>query len=242
MEKKISADIKYLEEKKEEIKTFENMIELKKSEFQDSIEKQIKQFEETLKPLEDILTTKKNEFKQLGDTQITMSISELVEALAEVTNINVSDIKVKTSINFGYWGKWKPDTVRSLIKSKKPDCTFTKKTIAIKSTKINNVPFYIELLSDIDLDEIQADGKTLLEHCSIKKSYDDVQGCYYTMLVLDKNIESLNCTVTLKQFVDEKRNSYADLVFNKAILYCVKNKMNEEKQISKKKIRVKTFN
>ena len=72
------------------------MIELKKSEFQDSIEKQIKQFEETLKPLEDILTTKKNEFKQLGDTQITMSISELVEALAEVTNINVSDIKVKT--------------------------------------------------------------------------------------------------------------------------------------------------
>ena len=92
----------------------------------------------------------------------------------------------------------------------------------------------------LDLNEIQSDGKTLLEHVSAVAKYNELRGEVCTLLNLNKKIEYLNCNIELDNLIrsDDKDNNFnswypADL-FTQAVVNCVEKK--KYSNVKKKKL------
>ena len=94
--------------------------------------------------------------------------------------------------------------------------------------------FCYDLKIDLNLNEIQADGKTLLEHCRSQLYYDDQRESHYTGLVIDKDVENLNYKVNLNDIdnCSDPRKFYPKELFKQVILNIIE-KRNKEKSKAK---------
>lgn len=230
MEKKLSEDVKYFQEKKQYIERIEEFENFKKLELEKIIRDETEKYEQTIEALKDILKDYKTEYEKAGEVEINLSIGELVEELSNLTGKNVSDVKVKVrTVHRTYYGERDVDDFRNLI-AQHPEsgCTL------LVDLDLRGATFYHYefVYRNIDLDEIQSDGKTFLEHCSAETHYEESQ---YTTLVVDKNVMDLNLKLNLKQLIDDDSSSfYPSSLIRQAVLNCVDRQNIEKEQPNSK--------
>ena len=242
----IKENIKYLQAKKEELENLKKKIADKRTDFEKSIEEERKKFEESLEPLKESSNRASEEFNLLASNKVCISLEDLITELSSLTGISILDMGIKIETNVGYWGK---NNIRKMLElmnlsDQHLSCTgnynknnFWEITLfADKGThpRKDKQAFCYEMSFKLNLEELQSDGKSLLEHCSTKVGYDDMQGLHYTRLVIDKNIGSLNCNLSLNNIVQDEitegyfRRWYPTDLLTQAIINCVE-RQNEQK-------------
>ena len=256
----IKEYVKYLQTKKEELRSIQNKINGKRANFEKHIEAEKREFEDSLEPLKESSNKACEEFKLLAGNKVSVSLEELIKELSSLTGISILNMGIKIETNIGYWGRNNMRSILKLMNSYNQDlsCTgnYNKNNFwgitlfADKNThpRKKEQLFCYEMSFKLNLEEVQADGKSLLDHCSVRVYNDDMQGEDYTRLVIEKNVGSLNCTLNLKDLVkDEVTEGYVtrwyptDLL-TQAIINCVERQNKEKKQTSASKIKSRKFN
>ena len=243
----IKENIKYLQAKKEELENLKKKIADKRTDFEKNIEEEKKKFEESLEPLKENANIASQEFNLLASDKVCISLEDLITELSSLTGISILDMGIKINTNVGYWGKNNIRKMLELMNSSDQhlSCTgnynknnFWEITLFAdkdKHPRKDKQAFCYEMSFKLNLEELQSDGKSLLEHCTTKVSYDDMQGLHYTRLVIDKNIGSLNCNLSLNNIVQDEitegyfKRWYPTDLLTQAIINCVE-RQNEQKR------------
>lgn len=244
---KIKEKLRYLQAKKRELECIKKEIADKRTDFEKNIEEERKRFEETLEPLKENSNRVSEEFNLLASNKVCVSLGNLITELSSLTGINVLNMGIKIETNVGYWGKNSIRKILELMNSsdQRLNCTgnynknnFWEITLFADEglhPRKDKQAFCYEMSFKLNLEELQSDGKSLLEHCSTKVGYDDLQGLHYTCLVIDKNIGGLNCNLSLNNLIQDEitegdfRRWYPTYLLTQAILNCVE-KQNKQKQ------------
>lgn len=235
----IYEQIRILKNTKRKLDIIENEIKYKRTQFEKKIELERKEFEESLIPLKENSNKALEELNLLSQTTISVSVRELVEELAILSGINISNIKIQVQTNVAYLGQNKLKRMHELIKisanhlkyplsKSKQNCwtlsLYEDETICYNK---NTNPFCYEMTFPLNLDELQADGKSLLEHSNIEIKYDFIKKDYYTIIIIDKKIKDLICNINLNQLISEDfrdENSprlYSTNLLSQAVINCV---------------------
>lgn len=247
----IKENIKYLQAKKEELKSIKREIDEKRTAFEKDIEEKRKKFEESLEPLKESSNKASEEFYLLAGNKVSVSLEDLINELSSLTGISILNMGIEIETNVEYWGKYNLRRILELMNSSNQNLNCTdnynknnfweitlfadKNTNSREKTQV----FCYDMSFKLNLEELQSDGKPLLEHCSVKVHYDDMQVKYYTNLVIDKNIGSLNCNLSLNDLVKAEITEgycgrwYPTDLLTQAVINCVE-RQKEEKQHSKK--------
>lgn len=264
MENNINENVKYLQTKKEELERIKKEIEKKRTDFEKTIEDERRKFEEALSPLKESSNKVSEEFNLIAKNKVSVRLEDLVKELSNLTGISVFEIGIKFETNVGYWGRNNIKRILELMNSENQrlncmggNCNrnyhWKLRLFANKNEhpyEMDNQPFCFEMLFGLNLDEVQADGKTLLEHCTAETRYDDMQGSHYTVLVINKNIGDIILNLRLNNLVKEDSRErfnrwYPADLLTQAVINCVE-RQNEEKQqnsssILKGKIKSRKF-
>lgn len=245
--------IKSIQSKKEELENIKKQIANKRTAFEREIEKMRKEFEDSLEPLKENSNRTFEEFNLLASNKVCVSLGNLVTQLSSLTGISTSDMGISIRTNVAYWGKYKLETIAALMNSSPSSlrcigCSdkdnslrlilYADKSISCWDEK---QAFCYDMTFKLNLEELQSDGISLLEHCSVKVGYDDFAEDYFTTLVIDKNIGGLNCNFSLGSIVqDDVTNGFKDSWFpsdllRQAIINCVEKPIVENKIILKPK-------
>lgn len=235
--------IKSIQSKKEELENIKKQIDNKRTAFEREIEKMRKEFEDSLEPLKENSNRTFEEFNLLASNKVCVSLGNLVTQLSSLTGISTLDMGISIYTNVGCWGKRKLETIGSVVK----DDSWKLMLYADKSISCcdEKQAFRYDMTFKLNLEELQSDGISLLEHCSVKFKYDDWAENYYTFLVIDKNIGGLSCNFSLGSIVqDDVKNNFEDRfkdrwfpsdLLRQAIINCVEEPIVENKIILKPK-------
>lgn len=173
---------------------------------------------------------------------ISVSIGDIVEELSNLTGIEKENIGVNIDTYVGYWGICTFDEIISRINSKQKNYFLNynekrKIKISIYSNKniyshANNQIFCYDIEKKFDLNEIQADGKTLKDHSREQLYFDDGRESYYTGIVIDKDIENLNYKVDLEELenIKDSKDFYPVNLFKQIIINIIDNRNNNKQK------------
>ena len=255
MYKNIENKIGYLQSKKEEIESLKENLKEKRTDFDKKIEEARNKFEKSLEPLKINLDVALNDFNLEKEKVIYLRLLDIVEELCSLTGTSEDKIGINIKTSLGYWGK---NSLKDLVEMKdyhdqSLSCTgnYTNDKVwhltiyADKNMKSNDLKqeFCYEFTFDLDLNELQFDNKPLLDHCKAQVYYDDMQGLYFTNLLINKDIDYLKCNIKLNDLVidDIKQQGYVKFypanlfrqaAVNVALQY--QNKIMENKKYQKK--------
>lgn len=199
----------------------------------------IKQIErEQIQPLEFAIEDKRKQLNTIGeDTIIDIRFGDLVEEISELTGVSINDMVA--DINFygtsDCWtlANWdKEDFVRA-----NPIQQFT--VILSSETDRNNCQgmdfnYHLNFLSD--LNELQADGRKLIEYCYVRRFYDDLRCRKINDLCTNpKDIMNIVCHLKLRDLARsyEWNDYYPKDLLGQAIV----NHQNKQNKKSLEKIR-----
>lgn len=244
MEKNLSERIKYLQEKKDELE----LVKVK-------IEDERRKFETILEGMNEWASKVSEEINSLGETTVPVKLSDLVQEMANLTGVNVLDMGIKITTDVVYWGKNDKKKMLELINSEviplkcKGDSVWKNhwllELFANKNENMHaekNQSFCFSMLFDLRLDEVQADGKTLFEHCAAEIGYDKILHKHYTFLAIDENIGDLILNLSLKDLARddsvEKYNTwYPSCILSLAVINCVERENSKYDHPKQKKVR-----
>ena len=249
MEKNLRQNIEFLKEKKDELETIKKKIDGKRIDFEKTVEEERKKFEDSLKPLKESSNKVSEEFNLLAKNRVSVSLEDLVKELSNLTGISVFETGIKFKTDVGYWGRHNIKKMLELMDSENQrlNCMggnhdrnyyWELRLFANKNEhpyEMDKQSFCFEMLFRLNLDEIQADGKTLLEHCTAEIRYDEMQGSHYTVLVINKNIGDIILNLRLDCLVKEDSRErfnrwYPADLLTQAIINCVERKKEENQQ------------
>ena len=171
---------------------------------------------------------------------INISVKEIIEELSNYTGIDETNIGIFKNIQIGYWGTHSLDKLIKLINSEeqklafypyKKDKYFTVSIFSKKNLHSKDIEqkFSYELKFKLDLDEIQANGKTLQENCREQLYFVDGPDMYCTGIVID-NIEDLYYKVNLDELENTKdsENFYPNELFKQVIINIIEKRNNKK--------------
>ena len=214
------------------------------------IENERREAEERIKLLSEKETEARDKFNSLGQSVVSVRLGELVEELANLSGINHSDILVNMHCGIMFNKEYTIVEMYEKIKHMYCSIVFNKeytiaemyemiKQMATKETNdfwslsLSSTMFHYVIgmvLSAADLDGMQIDGITFLEHCRVK-----VLG---SMIYLDINekFDDLIVNIPLSDLI-----CMPDVLWHpkdlmkQAIINCVER--SQEKDVSKKRSR-----
>ena len=239
----------FREKTKLERKEFEEKIAIERKEFEKKISDDEKEFEKAMHTLRKKLEHLLSEFHLLYNDSVSVRFGDLINELSRLTGIKVSNIEVNTYYNVVFNGGYTRHTINELLDSanisirhggdeSRPNFDVVLKDSTFGSDA-DRCAFLYFIRSNVKLDEVQADGKMFLEHCTATKSVDYInfERQEYTTLNVKKNISDLILKISLKDLVrgsDTKCWYPADLI-KQAVINCVER--SQEKEVSKKRSR-----
>ena len=162
----------------------------------------------------------------LGESEIiTLRLGDLIDELSKLSGIDKSEIKPSFETYIYTTGK-KPvekDVVLRESKKRKSRIMYLKIDGGKKSS--DNYFVYDYLYTPMNFDEIQADGKTLFDHCeAVWNHIDDMEWKDIdTYLEVYYDLDDIICHLNLNNIMDldESPNTfYPKNLFTKAILNC----------------------
>lgn len=203
---------KLIENKKEIVLIFKNM------------EQKKREYEASVAPLRENYRKVFNETCELGKRKISIKLNDLLDEICWLSEINVEDLEISLHPNIVLAGVYGMDEFFEYI----GDINKFGINFRLSGVNKNGYTFnYVTTLS-MNYDSIQADGKTLLEHCSICIG-SRLGHNKYTQLVIDKDMENIVLTFDLN-LLSMNINSIwgpSDL-FTQAVLNCEERKYNVE--------------
>jgi hypothetical protein len=224
----------------------------------ENIDNERRIFKEKLNTLENDLSQKRNKLDELKNITIPVKIIDLITELSYLTNVDIKDMSINIECDFIRWGKNR--NIKEFLKyieTKKHEGKHINLNLEVllvgskKSPAYKNHPhpFYYFFKIPFNMTEIQLDGKTLLDHCSVEKRYDDLQGEYYTKIVVDKKIDKIILNIRLGDIFRKEdelcRNPFSSSyfypynIFNEAVRNCVERNYEPENESSyQKKIKL----
>lgn len=217
----------------------------------DDKESEIESVKERLNTLETDLSQKRNKLDELKNTTVPVKLIDFITELSSLIGVDINDMSINIECDFIRWDKNR--NIKEFLKyieAKKHEGTYINLSLNIllisyKNTTIyknQNLRFYYSFKTPFNLTEIQLDKKTMLDHCSVKKMYDDMQGEYYTKIVVDKKIDKIILNIKLGDIFKNVKyapNFYPCDIFNEAIRNCVERNYEPENETNyQKKIKL----
>lgn len=240
MSNNLKERLEELQHRKDEKKIVDSRISDERTFFEKEVFLERKRLEEKLSPLKISSQKLGEEVDRLGKDTVAVRLGDLVSELINLAGINASDmvVKVKPAIVFG--GKYSIEDIISQGKKHRFDCYIGNGEVVLSTYKTEQSLSY-SISFNIDLTEVQADGRTLLEHCSAKTRCGSIKrrnGNYffedYTDLNIDKDIEELIVKIPLCNLAKESStNWYPTELIRQAVINCTERTKNNCKKRSK---------
>ena len=185
-----------------------------------------------------------NNIEENNESIISISVKDIMKEISNFTGISEENLGISKNIQIGYWGIHNFLELISLINSENQNLGYYKYDkdkyfdITIYSDKNLysrnfNQQFCYELKFKLDLDEIQADGKTMKEHCREQLYFVDGPDMHCTGIQID-DIENLNYKVNLKELenLEDSKYFYPVELFKNIIINIIENKnINKQKKL-----------
>lgn len=191
--------------------------------------------EEKLKPLKEEYKKLSNILMFLEQSTVSVRLGDLMEELVSLTGIAEPSISINTKTRpiFTFSGKCSKE-VSKLINTMNHGFDIEWMVLLHGKRLVRDpISFTYLIKSTSNLTDIQSDGKTLLEHCTVDIEFDALMKRYYTNLYVGKNIDDLVLNILLSDLVREDTvNWYPADVITQAIINCVEK--SQEKEVSKK--------
>ena len=222
----ISEYLKLLEDKKKEEEAVKN-----------TIEKKDKEYRENIKPFKDAQIKIKREIGELKATKILLKLGDLINELAILSGINVENIslEIRATIDCSNY-----KNIEDLLRKKLTNERLRLLIAGSKNLPFNENhphPFYYSIKLPFNFNEIQADGKTFFEHCSLRVKNSNKDKKQYIEFLVTENIEDVICNFSLSTLTKEDKESwYPSSLIKQAIINCASKQHSfETKKVYEKK-------
>ena len=238
--KSIEEDITQYENMKQQIDLYEQQIKSLYFELENTIEYYNSKFERDIKPINsqiDILQQDLNSF--ILNNKVMIKLDDIIDEIIFITKEKYEDICIS-----GYHAPFiyyptllcsKKEYIKFIIDNN-PDPIMV--SISIEGC-YDSKPYNLNISFEQKLDDIWADGKTLIEHSQLKvtsmKGNSNEIICSIVPLK-DEGIENIFCSFNLKQIVDFK-NECTDNLLAQAIINCLNNLKYSKKEKQKRLIK-----
>ena len=169
---------------------------------------------------------------------ISISVKDIINELSNLTGIDEDKIGISTTINIGYWGIHNFDELIELINTNNQKLGYypydKDKYFTISIYSNNTKKIHYDLKIKLNLNEKQADGKILKEHCREQLYFVDGPNMHCTGIEID-DIESLNYNVNLEELenVIDTKDFYPSELFKQAIINIIESKNNNKQKVLK---------
>ena len=212
-----------------------NRIEKKKNELE-FLKDLLSSLENKILPIKDDIKNKEIEIEKLkkilnlndyGESEIvTLRLGDLIDELSQLSGIDKSNIEARFFTNIEIIGK-KP-VEKSFLVSSKVNNDSRIMSLSLSGGKLYRDNYFIYtycLDTPMNLDEIQADGKTLYDHCeAVWGHIEDMEWKdIYTYLAVYYDLDDIICHFDLNRIMahEESKNSlYPKKLLTRAILNC----------------------
>lgn len=218
MENELLKTIRTLQKKEQELKRLQKGIASQRKENKNYLLKEEQRREEELSPLLQETKEKENELSTLFSTKkVSIALSDLVEELSKLSGISILNMEISVGFENTIYCDYKGNLLS--------EENFDNNVILINMLGDNTLgyydstqPFRYQITYPFDLKELQADGKTLLEHCSSCHN-----GLNSYLLHVDKRIGDIICHIDMEKIIrGDELNWNPPSLFIKAIMNCVK--------------------
>ena len=204
----------------------------------DTIEKTLAEkrasFERTLTPLKEESAKLSESLESLCDNTIPIRLGDLLEELANLTDINVSSIGIDTESGIILRGKHsieeiiKTDEVKPKVLSDIWELDLYSNKDGKSYNRLEQTFRYTMGLKN-NITDIQADGKMFLEHCTARSVNDS-----HTYLEITGDVSDLILNIPLGDLIGKSSSRwYPADVMTQAVFNCVER--NKKKGASKKR-------
>lgn len=235
MDYSIYERLELLRAKKAEIKVINN-----------EINKMKKEYDENMGDLSCVLDKKKEELAELSDIILSVRLGDLISEISWLSGVDVKNIHVSLETNVSLdelYNLGTPEILDSLdIPDDKKVCRVIRFAlwndhIINTGDSYNYVSFNYFMFLELDFNSIQADGKKLIEHCSVITKNPSGRKAY-NEFVIDKDIDNVICDFDLG-CVDHRDGIswYPADLFSQAIINCIQRQ--HEARVDKIRTRVK---
>lgn len=246
MDNDLRKRIEELQQKKLEITTIEREKEDARAKFREKVfmekmnfEKKMRsekdEFEHSLSFLETDRIKLSKEIDYLGKDIISVKLGDLIKELSLLEGIDTSDIYTNIKAKPISFLKKHNEKIPELINMIYNDYNTDWMVLLTGNPMAHEVLSFTYVIKlNSNLSDIQADGKTLLEHCIVDVEYDMVSEKYYIVLNIKKDIDDLILNIPLKYLARSDTNEwYPNDLMIQAVINCVE----RNKEIFKKKSR-----
>ena len=202
------------------------------------IEDKIRKFEEKIKLMSNEATKVHNRIYSLGWAPVSVRLGDLIGELVNLTGIDMSNVMINANVIqlLSLPGNRSEEVSKSLNTTYGNFRFNHGILISGKGTSSGSLLFCYLIHLNSMLSDVQADGKTLLEHCTVDVEYDMVDKNICTSLNIKDNIDDLILRIPLSKLASDSNAGWypADLI-TQAVINCVEK--SQEKEASKKRSR-----
>ena len=221
---------------------FEEEMAIKDKKHREEMDVEVDALERSISALKLERERLSKEFKTLCGETVPVRLGDLIEELARLRCIDDTYIRVNIKPIISFDGLHYIDEITKLINTVYYDFTATLEITLACSwctgartgiTSISRIFSYL-IRTNSKFTDVQADGKTLLEHCDANVIYNTKTGKHSTDLVVSENIKDLVVNISLGHMIRESDAEWypADLI-TQAVINCVER--SQEKEVSKKR-------
>ena len=201
----------------ERLKEIRTDISLINSEIKETRE----EYEKTMSVLGNKLSVKEREMIELQENMvISIRFGDLIQEISMLSGIEINNIRVKLETNVAFDGLHNFNTMLNMLVESKKSYYIRMSLSSFNGNDCVKSFDYFTFLP-FSLNEIQADGKMLVSHCSevVKRS----DGHEYTEIIINEGIENIILNFDLRYFEIDKDNVswYPSEMFTQAIVNCV---------------------
>lgn len=203
-----------------------------------TMNKKRQEYEDSLIPLRNRYNNVSMQLKEIGETMLSIKLSDLIEEIAWLSNTSYDDVMVSLKTNIFLEGVYDKTEFLQLVELGTNNLIrFSLSNCGQNDNNASVLFDYFSFLSFV-ADSIQADGKTLLEHCSVV-SKKNSNGKYYTELVIDQDVENiiLNFKISCLTHNDGLSWYPADL-FSQTVLNCDERRYNKKVDRIRQRIKI----
>lgn len=228
--------IEELQKCRERLANIRADIAKEETDFDEHIKDERRKFEEKIKPMSKEAVKVRNRIYSLEKNVASIRLGDLIDELINLTGIDMSNVMINANaIQLLSLPGNRSEEVSKSLNTTYGNFRFNHGIlISGKGTSPGSLLFrYLIYLNSI-LSDVQADGKTLLEHCSVDVEYDTIYKKIFTNLNIKDNIDDLILHIPLSKLESYSDQAWypADLMMQ-AIINCVKK--SQEKEVSKKR-------
>lgn len=221
---------------------FEEEMAIKDKKHREEMDAEVDALERSISALKLERERLSKEFKTLCGETVPVRLGDLIEELARLRCIDDTYIRVNIKPIISFDGLHYIDEITKLINTVYYDFTATLEiTLAcswctgarIGITSISRIFSYL-IRTNSKFTDVQADGKTLLEHCDANVIYNTRTGKHSTDLVVSENIKDLVVNISLGHMIRESDTEWYPIdLIKQALINC--EEKSKEKEATKKR-------